>query len=455
MKRYGCRPWRRAFLAALTALLVLVPDLALHGHSLTQPAPHGLTISSPAQPLSLSPLLTWEADFAAVAYEIEVFSFHPEGLDPATADGRAIFRSSEIYTNAVNLPLYEILPPASDAPRWWRVRSLDLAGREISPFSDLAALYTSAALPPMNAPVITPSKGQGYGSVLLYPVYSWIRPHDAASFEIALYRQDPEKYKDAAPIARFTAASAEHYDDMPRWGYGPYYWRVRGLDEAGRPRGEWSKTASFQTSPAVKWEVGVLGDSISHGGGHISYGPTVLEFSWLHYLSFPAINLSRSGDLTRDMRERFERDVLPFRPRYLLILGGTNDLRAEEFTVAGAIENMEALKALCRAHHIRPIFLTLPPINPQSIARAFDQSTDPKWQEKFAAFNVYLRQQPHIDTARAFAAYAPAGLLPEWLALDGLHQDIIGKQLIAARVNSDWEAARAAADEWYENSASP
>ncbi|MBO4853001.1 MAG: SGNH/GDSL hydrolase family protein, partial [Schwartzia sp.] len=107
-------------------------------------------------------------------------------------------------------------------------------------------------------------------------------------------------------------------------------------------------------------------------------------------------------------------------------------------------------KEKCVAHGIRPIFLTLPPINPSNIARVFGEEITDEWQERFAAFNDYLRRQPHIDTAAPFAPYAANGELPEWLGLDGLHEDIIGKQLIAARVNANLEAAKQAADEFLQ-----
>ena len=60
------------------------------------------------------------------------------------------------------------------------------------------------------------------------------------------------------------------------------------------------------------------------------------------------------------------------------------------------------------------------------------------------------RWGPHIDVAKSFAAYSSEnGELPEWLGYDGLHEDVIGKQLIAARVNAEWETAVQAADEWF------
>ena len=434
---------------AACALGLAPPSMDAHGATVTQPAPEILTRTSAQAPVSYSPILTWTKESNAVAYQLEFFPTAVSGLDPQTEDARAIFRTSDVYENAVNLPLDEIRTGLSDnQPLWWRVRALDLDGEAISPFSLPAPLYTNAALPRVKTPVLHPVPTQGRGSAMLFPVYSWVRPHGAKRFEIALYTEDPEQRITAEPIAKWFTYIAEQYDDAPRSGDTTYFWRVRAWDAKGTP-GAWSAPSSFRMEER-HWEVAVLGDSISHGGGHVSHGPEELEYSWLSYLDFPAVNLSQSGDLTQMMADRFERDVLPFSPNYLLIFCGTNDLRAGEFTVAEAIKNMERIKEKCVLHGIRPIFLTLPPINPTSIGRVFGEEITGEWQERFAAFNDYLRKQPHIDTAAAFAPYAANGDLPEWLGLDGLHEDIIGKQLIAARVNTGFEAAKQAADEFLQ-----
>ncbi|MGP1471728.1 MAG: SGNH/GDSL hydrolase family protein [Schwartzia sp. (in: firmicutes)] len=443
--------WLRHKLAGLSllALFVTIPVEEAQGVEFTQPPPHGLTRSSAKTPLPLTALLEWTADLSAVAYEMEIFRTPPADIANDAPDERAIFRTAEIYTNALHLSCGAFLsqPPGKE-PLFWRVRSLDLDRSPISPFSELAPLYLDPHLSSSHIPVISSPYNQGHGSVLLYPVYAWVQPADATRFEIALYDEDPTRNHAAVPIDRLFSESAECYDPKPRMGERPFFWRVRTVDPEGRPLSGWSKVGVFRTDPKDGWEVAVFGDSISHGGGRISYGPENLEYSWLRYLDFPAVNLSQSGDLTETMLARFEADVAPFHPRYLLIMGGTNDLRAEDFAVETAVEHMEAIKDKCRQHGIKPIFLTLPPVNPQNIVRAFDEPTDPKWREKFAAFNDYLRRQPHIDVAATFAAYSADGDLPEWLALDGLHQDILGKQLIAARVNAQWEEAQEAADQW-------
>lgn len=79
--------------------------------------------------------------------------------------------------------------------------------------------------------------------------------------------------------------------------------------------------------PEENWETGILGDSISHGGGRMSYSPADWPYNYAYYLDFPTMNMSRSGDETGDLLRRFDADVLPFHVQYLLIMGGTNNLR--------------------------------------------------------------------------------------------------------------------------------
>lgn len=432
---------------AACALGFTPPSMDAHGETVTQPAPEILTRTSAKHPVSYSPVLTWTKEANAVAYQLEFFPSAVSKLDPQETDARAVFRTSEVFENSVNLPLDEMRKGLPDSqPLWWRVRALDYNGVAISPFSVPVPLYANAALPRMSAPLLHPVPDKGRGSAMLFPVYSWVKPYDAASFEVALYTENPEKNPKAAPIAQWSAPYSEQYDDAPRMGNVTYYWRVRALDKQGKP-GAWSAPSEFRLT-AQHYEIAVFGDSISHGGGHVSHGPEELEYSWLAYLDFPTVNLSQSGDVTKTLTDRFERDVLPFSPDYLLILCGTNDLRAGEFTVEEAIANMERLKEKCVAHGIRPIFLTLPPINPANIGRVFGEEITDEWQKRFVKFNAYIKKQPHIDTAAAFAPYATNGELPDWLGFDGLHQDIIGKQLIAARVNTSLEAAKQAADEF-------
>ena len=135
------------------------------------------------------------------------------------------------------------------------------------------------------------------------------------------------------------------------------------------------------------------------------------------------------------MVERFEQDVLPFRPRYLIIMGGTNSLRAG-VSAESVIEDLTAIKEKCLAHNIRPIFLTLPPINPDNIQKVFAEETVGDWQTQLRLVNDFIRSQEHVDVAQEMAD--AEGALPTQLAIDGLHLGVLGKQKMAMAVNENW-----------------
>ncbi|MPM18989.1 hypothetical protein SDC9_65407 [bioreactor metagenome] len=176
----------------------------------------------------------------------------------------------------------------------------------------------------------------------------------------------------------------------------------------------------------------VFGDSITHGGGAISNPPSDRRFDYSAYLPFTVKNLGRSGDTAAMLAERFDTDVLPFKPQYLLILGGSNSIRGgasgEEVIAA-----LMTIKQKCKDNNIVPIFLTLPPVNPDRIVRVFNQPTADNWQDELAKVNAFIKTQPYvIDIYSALAD--ENGILPVKYAQDGLHPDISGKRIIAGRV---------------------
>jgi lysophospholipase L1-like esterase len=221
----------------------------------------------------------------------------------------------------------------------------------------------------------------------------------------------------------------------------PFYWRVRGIAADGiTPVGHYSDAQTFLTDPQAGWKVAIYGDSISHGGGHISFGPADWEYSYAFYLRFPTINLSKSGDTSSSMVDRFDEDVLPFHPHYLLIMGGSNSLRGG-VPANEVIDDLKTLQIKCQENNITPIFLTLPPINPENIKRAFDQDTVEDWQLQFAAVNAYIRGNfLYIDIAKAMEE--PDGMLLTTYGLDGLHPDVEGKKIMADTINTAWSNRR-------------
>lgn len=315
----------------------------------------------------------------------------------------------------------------------WQARPLDFDGNPIGPISSPKLFRGSARIVSRNAPLPRRDVSGRRGGTLLYPVYSYVGNPGISTYEIEVLSEYPENVNGTAHSMYHIGGGdfpyTDYYDEPPR--FGTWYWRVRGKDKYGRAVGEWSLPQK-RTLSTEGWTIGLFGDSITHGGGRMSYGPNDLAYSYGSYLDFDTINLSNSGDTSETMVERFERDVLPFHLKYLLILGGTNSLRggvpAEE-----VIGNLSTIRQKCRDYGIVPILLTLPPINPESTQKVFGEPTVENWQEQFARVNAWIRTQPHIDTAAAFDETKP---MPVDYAVDGLHGDVRAKKLMAQVINA-------------------
>ena len=366
--------------------------------------------------------LSWKPDYDAVKYDV-TFSRRDQGKMEGTWKTTA-------YMSDMLLP--EIGQFKDLQGLYWQERPLDFDGYPIGAESGPRPLESSVTLVSRNAPLPRPDRSGERGGALLYPVYSYIGNPGASSYEIEVLSAYPENTEGTAHSMYHIGGGdflyTDFYDDTPR--FGTWYWRVRGKDEEGNPVGQWSLPQKRQFS-TEGYTIGLFGDSITHGGGRMSYGPNDLEYSYGHYLDFDTINLGDSGNTSHDMVERFDRDVLPFHLKYLLILGGSNSLRggvpAEE-----VIEDLKEIQQKCRNHEIIPILLTLPPINPESIEKVFHEPTAEGWEEAFRKVNDFIRTQPHIDTASAFPY---ENVMPADLALDGLHGDVEAKKRIAAVIN--------------------
>lgn len=375
-------------------------------------------------------LLTWQEDPESVRYEVEIFRGLPENLDRNSPVENHLYDNQRIYTNQVLVDLAAF--PPGEAPLYWRVRPIDANWQGMGPFSSPMEVRSTMKPVSRNAPyphVYHP----GNGSTLLYPVYSYAGNPGAASYEVEVTDRYPENPDGTAPskyrVFSKTTTLFNVYDDNPR--IGTFYWRVRGMDENGNPLGIWSLPEKVRTNPEEHFEVGIFGDSITQGGGHLYHSPADMAYSYVTYLDFPAVNMGRSGDTTEMMEDRFDRDVLPFHVKYLLIMGGINDLRmgADPQKVIG---HLEAIRKKCEEHHIVPILLTIVPINPENIQKYYGDVTYSGWKESVDTVNSWIRTQPHIDTAAPFADYS---VMPGELAMDGIHGDWNAKQMIAGEIN--------------------
>ena len=390
------------------------------------------------KPASLMPFLIWHTVPRAVCYEVEILSAPPE-VEGGTSLSQlySLESTRRIYTNGCQA---DLRPYKNYAELYWRVRALDLHLNPVGEFCKAERIYIDEFKSAPNCPLINNFDFMDYVPLPIYPVYSWIPLHDGYKYEVELLTHPPKVENNVEPSSdslwrQTTQDKSSCYDEYSRPYAGPYYWRVRALDEFDNPIGTWSNSEKFVV-PDYSQGVfaAIFGDSISHGGGAVSYSPRSLEYSYATYIDFPVINLSRSGDSSHMTLERFSRDVLPFKPKNLIIATGANSLRATNISAEDIISDLREIGNLCVANKIRPIYLTLMPINPANISYAFHTPTDPEWHDKLNQVNAFIKRQSYfIDLEPYF--YDSFGTMDAQFSVDGLHPDLRGKMLMGEIIN--------------------
>ncbi|WP_110956123.1 SGNH/GDSL hydrolase family protein [Anaerosinus massiliensis] len=391
------------------------------------------------KPASVTPLLLWHTFPGAVSYELEFLNQTPEIPNGIVASRYRIFSTNEIFTNGYYADLSDYL---NNEKFYWRVRALDYDGNAISEFSDAEQIIVNKKLHITQKPIINNIDRIMNLPIPLYPVYNWIPIHNITDYEVELLSEPPEIENNTIPSenriwSKIVNNTLDCYDDFARLlSPGTYYWRVRAIDANGNTIGEYSDTESFVvTEQSHRVQIATFGDSITHGGGALSYSPANYEYSYQTYLEFATLNLGKSGDTSKSMVERFDSDVLPFRPKNLIILCGANSIRAGT-SANEIIKDLNSIKTKCYLHNIRPIFLTLLPLNPANISKTFGTETSPNWKLELTKVNAFIRTQHYyIDIEPYF--YDENGEMATYLATDGLHPDIIGKKLMAEIINAN------------------
>lgn len=402
------------------------------------PIPVVISKYDESNPASLMPFLLWHTIPNAVCYEVEILSAPPDvegGIE--LSKFHHLDSTRQIYTNGWQA---DFRPYKNLTRIYWRVRAMGLHHEPIGEFSPTQEVYLNAHAPMPDCPIINSVDKMSQSTQPLYPVYEWIPLNGIRKYEVELMTHPPAVENDSMPTpdrawAQVVDGITSCYDEYARPYAGPYYWRVRAVDKDGNGIGTWSTSAKFVVTPHEHVTTAIFGDSISHGGGAVSYAPSSLEYSYGMYLDFPTWNISRSGDTSTTTLERFDQDVLPCNPKNLIISTGANSLRTTMIRAEDVIADIKALREKCEEHNIRPIFLTLIPINPKNIEYVFQVPTDPNWHRKMTKINSFIREQPyHIDLEPYFYDKTRT-LLDYSLSVDGLHPDIRGKMLMAEIIN--------------------
>ena len=375
----------------------------------------GRAHETPAQASSV--MLHWAPVSGAVRYAVRLAEHTPQGAVQVRME------MDRIYTTGVHVPL---VGRTSAQQLYWSVRPLDYNGAPLADWSEERPVPREGAEP--AAPALTAEFGS-MSYAPLYPVYSWVPLNGQKHHEVEVYRR-----ADGRDTYLHTLQAGEYdvYDDMPFTAPGRYVYRVRGVTANGAPLSDWSDYGVLDV--AGRTPIAALGDSITHGGGAITLPPSYLLYDWETYCTVPVKNLGRSGDTTADLLARFDRDVLPFAPHVLLIMGGVNDYRSGIYG-AESVRNLTVLRDKCRAHGITPVFLTATPIRPALMAARMDIMRPPAdWWAHRDRINAWVMQQEYsIDVSTVLSD--ASGQLEAAYTTDGLHPDLMGKKYIGQTVD--------------------
>ncbi len=138
-------------------------------------------------------------------------------------------------------------------------------------------------------------------------------------------------------------------------------------------------------------------------------------------------NAGVPGDTTADMRGRFDRDVLAYKPNVVFIMGGTNDL-GHNVSRATTIANLKAMVLAAKAKGIRVFLMTIPPDSYTGMAPDIDSLNTAIVRLGNATSVVVIDIHSPLST--------PTGVYVRKFTSDGLHFSTLGAATVASAVHS-------------------
>ena len=259
----------------------------------------------------------------------------------------------------------------------------------------------------------------------LYPTYAWETLPNTEFYQVQIFR-DNKLIRELNNTEAFNKVT----DLNPYTEAGEYFWRVRVVDKKNNPLSDWSAKSYFTVETPVTFAV--LGDSLSHGGANF-IPASQLAGQWQTFCNVPVKNLARSGDTTLQMLERFDNDVLPFKPKVLIILGGTNDIRIGS-TADDVIKYLIVIREKCIENNITPVLVTIPPMNEKIMRSRGIFVTDNDWRTERTKINSWIIQNGGIEISRELVDFSEE--LREDLTPDGLHPNTRGKISIGKAIEN-------------------
>ncbi len=139
------------------------------------------------------------------------------------------------------------------------------------------------------------------------------------------------------------------------------------------------------------------------------------------------LNRGVVGELTEDMLQRFETDVIDLEPDFVIILGGSNDI-GWHFLPKLILKNLSEMYDEASAHQITPLGCTVPSV------LGFDEGIGPRLElNSLIKTHCMDRGFPCIDLFTATCDPETQRLRVE-LSNDGLHLNTGGYMMLARTV---------------------
>jgi lysophospholipase L1-like esterase len=219
----------------------------------------------------------------------------------------------------------------------------------------------------------------------------------------------------------------------------PTQWQQRMMDVFANDFGQlaWYREADNSLAPPARGEKRVIffGDSITA--------------IWKLDQSFPDkgyINRGIGGQTTSQMLLRYRQDVLNLDPKVVVILAGTNDIAGNTGAIAikDIENNFEIFAELAQLQKVHVIFSSVTPVN------NYTDRAKPLFADRpiptILELNQWLKQFSATHKGVSYLDYYDAmvdknGMMPEDMAVDGLHPNQKGFALMAPIAESAIEKA--------------
>ncbi|WP_175413024.1 GDSL-type esterase/lipase family protein [Clostridium sp. AWRP] len=164
-------------------------------------------------------------------------------------------------------------------------------------------------------------------------------------------------------------------------------------------------------------------------GDSITFGFRVRKTeSWVSVLSEKIkeniINKGIPGNTTAEMKERFEKDVVEFKPSKVLIMGGTNDVFLK-ISINDILKNIDMMVQMCEKNKFVPIVLTPLPVKDDIVEKTWFKDRDYRevnnYLGKFRELLVEYGKKKNIGVIDIGTILAASGKMKEYFLDDGIH----------------------------------